>query len=365
MKKAITVLTLFLLLLLPFCVHAETGKAVIRNSDGKILEKNEQAVIPGSSHDDEEDDEEGGDEETEEKSIIPPKAENTTASIKAAQTAFENALNGFTEGIINALFEGSVTIFETDVSEDEGGAVTYDIRVRSVHPYEHPLVLPIQLVSFCFLILITAITILGTMLVSSFQTKHPEAYGDMKRGLSGQYKPYNPNRVHAACTWSITRPLLYFAGFILFVYGRNYLITSMPQTASGVIGSASDNIVIWGITGLSIFIGAFQTSMGEYGIYVFGALLFITCMVTDFLIVLNAQDAAKKIEIIAWGAFGLFCLCDLINMFCTTFGVITSQWRGEEIFITSGIVAGGFINLVIFAALVVYAVLKGKKVLGV
>ena len=290
--------------------------------------------------------------------------EDEDSVLKILQTAGENALNGFTEGLIDALLEGAVTIFETDISKEEDGSVSYDIRVKELKPYEHPLVLPIQLATFGFLILITIITILGSMLISAFQTKYPETYGEWKRSLSGKYTPYNPSRVHAACIWSTTRPILYFIGFVSIMCGRNYLL-STSQTASGVLTPETDNIIIWGITGLAMFVGSFQTSMGEYGVYVFGTLLFVICIITDALMIFNKRDAAKQIENVAWGSFGLFCICDLINMGFTTFGVYTSKWLDDPIYITDGIVAGGFINFVLLTALTLYAVLKIKKASGV
>lgn len=354
MKKTLAILTLFLLLMMPFTVLAGEGSVRVLDTEGNNI----------TDHNFEESDEDNESEDVGNEVSETSTQEDDEGVLAILQTAGENALTGFTEGIIDALFEGAVTIFETDVNTEEDGTTTYDIQVKELHPYEHPLVLPVQLITFCFLILITIITILGSMILTAFQTKHPETYGDLKRSISGEYRPYNPSRVHAACVWSITRPVLYLIGFVSIIFGRNYLLTTLPQTASGMIGS-SDNIVISGITAISIFVGSFQTSAGEYGVYAFGTLLFVTCMITDFLVLFNKSDTAKQLENIAWGSFLLFCFCDLINMFCTSFGVITSQWRNEDIFVTVGIVSGGFINFLILASLTIYAVLKLKKISGV
>lgn len=291
--------------------------------------------------------------------------EDDEGVLKILQTAGENALNGFTASIIDALIEGSVNIYATDVGTEMDGSVTYDIRVKELHPFEHPLVVPIQLITFCFLILVTIITILGSMILTGFQAKHPETYGEWKRSMSGEYKPYNPNRVHAACVWSITRPVLYLVGYVAYVIGRNYIISSAPQTATGILIPSTDNIAIWGLTGISMFVGSFQTTMGEYGVYLFGILLYVICMITDVFMIFNMPEVSKQIENVAWGAFGLFCICDIINMGCTSFGVITSQWLGDTIYITDGIVAGAFINGILLAVLTIYAVFKIKKASGV
>jgi hypothetical protein len=139
----------------------------------------------------------------------------------------------------------------------------------------------------------------------------------------------------------------------------------MPQNVSGVLGAATDNIIIRAITGISVFIGSIQTSIGEMGVYTFSTLLFVIYIITDFIVLCNKSEIAKKIEVVAWGAFVLFCFCDLINMFFTSFGVITSQMRNESIFITIGILSGAFINFVLLVTLTIYAILKGKKELGV
>lgn len=358
MKKTFLILTLFLLISMTTSMSMAADNVKVLDSNGSDITENNHVVS------DENETEEGGTNETADISEYETQ-EDSDGVLKILQTAGENALNGFTEGLINALFEGAVTIFETDVSKEDDGSVTYDVQMKELSPFEHPLLVPIQLVTFGFLILITILTILGSMFVSVFQTRHPETYGELKRSISGVYSPYNPTRVHAACVWSTTRPILYFVGFVSFVWGRNYIVNTMIQTASGTITPETDNIVIWGITGIAMFIGSFQTSVGEYGVYMFGTLLFIICIITDGLMVFGKRDVAKQIENVAWGAFGLFCICDLINMFCTSFGVYTSQWLDDPIYITDGIIAGGFINSVLLVSLTIYAVLKIKKVSGV
>jgi len=293
------------------------------------------------------------------------KKEDDDSVITMLQTAGENALKGFTNLIIDSLFSGAVNIFETDLNTEENGSVTYDIQVRELDPFSHPLVAPIQLATGGFLFLISIFAILGSNLISLTQKKHPEKYGDWKRSISGEYVPYNENRVHATCVWVSTRPVIYFVCYIFIILLRNYLYASAIQPASGVLTPETDNIVILGITGLAMFVGSFQNSFGEYGVYAFGTLLFIICIITDLLVMAGQREFAKQIENVSWGSFILFCFCDVINMTFTSFGVITSQWRNNPTFITDGIIAGGFLNFIIFAALIIYAVLKIKKASGV
>jgi len=358
-NKTVAILTLFFLLTF-FCVPvcADTGSVKVISKDGKD--------ITNENH--EESDTKQGEEGGSEKTNVESSEDitiNRDLNIKAAQTSFENALYGFTEGMVDSLYEGSLSMYEADLTDGDNGTVTYKIHATELKPFEHPIVFPVQVITFCFLILVTLIVILGSILISGFQTRYPESYGDLRRSVSGEYKPYNPGRVHSVCMWATTRPVLYFSAFLLFILGRNYIISSTLQSASGVLGSPSDNIIIRAITGAAMFVGSIQTSIGEFGVYTFGTLLFIICMITDVLVLKNAKGAAKNIELIAWGAFGLFCFCDLINMSCTSFGVVTSQWKEESIYISVGIMAGAFINGVILAAITIYAILKGKRELGV
>ena len=363
MKKAVAILTLFFLLsFLCIPAYADTGSVKVIGRDGDdITDKNHE------EGDDNDGGNSGGSSGSTGNQIInePVNTNISEESILAAQTAGENALYGFTNGMIDSFYEGSMSIYQTDVSKNTDGTTGYNISVRELNPYEHPLVLSAQLVSFCFLFLVTIITILGSILLSMLQEKRPESFGDIRRNISGEYRPYNPNRVHSACVWSITRPVKYFIGFVGFIFLRNTLLNSMTQTSSGILGEATDNIIIRGITGIAMFVGSFQTSVAEYGVYTFGTVLFIICIITDILVLFNSEESAKKLEFVAWCAFGVFCLCDMINLFCMSYGVLTSQWRNEPIFITVGIVAGGFINSLILAILAIYVILKGKKAIGV
>lgn len=286
-------------------------------------------------------------------------------SIKAAQTSIENAFDGIIDKIILASMEGAINIFEADVEEDGYGTVTYDIHTRAINPYDHPLVIPIQLVSFGYLLLTSIFTILGSVILSAFQTKYPETYGGWKRSASGVYEPYDPKRVHKTCVWATTRPCIAFIGFLLVLIVRNHLILSMPQTAPGVLSTTTDNFIIQLITGISIFIGAFQTTFGELGVYAFSTFIFIMYIISDFVILANHPETANKLEHVAWGAFLLFCFCDIINMFSISFGVITSEWLGNPIYITCGIVGGAFINFVLLAVLTIVVIFKGKRAFGV
>jgi len=361
--KVITLLILFILLMMPFTAMAGTGsvRVIHINDDGSKTDVTDENHEKGDSKD-----EDGGSSQknTQDTIKVDP-TEDRNNSIKALQTAMEKSYMGYTNTMIDDLFEGSVSIYATDIETDTNGVVSYTATAKELNPFKHPIVVPALLISGVFLLLSTIIVILGSMLLAGFQEHKPEVYGDWKRSASGAYAPYNPNRVHTTCMWAITRPAKAIVAFVLIILLRNYLITSMLQTSSGVLSSATDNIFIRAITGIAMFLSAFQTQVGEYGVYAFGALIFVMYIITDFVVLFNAPDTAKNIELVAWGAFGVFCLCDLIRICCTSFGVITSQWLGSQIYVTVGIVFGAILNIVFVTVLLVYAVLKGKKVAGV
>jgi hypothetical protein len=371
LRRLFPILALFLLLLFPIACSAgdghgeknvrvvdkETGKDVSNDKIGdvdRIDRSNNDKPSPSD------DDDEKIPAETQPTPVI-----NQEASIKGAQTAFYNALNQFTEGIVDALYVGAVDLYQTDLNKSEDGTVTYTIEANEIDPFEHPVVLSFQVITFCFLILVTIIVILGSIIIQGFEQKYPEQYGEWRRTLSGVYEPYNPKRVHAVCMWSVSRPVKLYSIFVVFVFFRNYFISSMLQNASGVLGSASDSIITRAITGAAIYLGALQTQAGEFGIYVIGTSIFLVCMLTDFLVLRNHKDVAENIETILLWTIALFCFVDLINMCFTSFGVITAQHEGSSIYITLGIVSGAFVNAVILAAITVYVVLRGKKQLGV
>lgn len=363
--KHIMSLSILLLLLFSTCAaSAGTGtvKVLHQNEDGSITDITKDNFEEGDDDDKPHPSDEGNEEPTEEKKRG---AVDQEASIKGAQTAFLNALNDYSEGIVNAFYVGAVDLYATDLENEENGTVTYTIHANTVDPYEHPLLLVFQIITFCFLILVTIFVILGSILLQAFNQKYPEKYGEWRRTLSGVYEPYNPKRVHAVCIWSTSRPVYWYSAFIIFIFFRNYIINTNLQTASGVLGSASDSIITRAITGIAMYVSSFQTSVGEFGIYAVGTLIFVVCMITDVLVLKNNKEVAEIIENVLMGAFVLFCFCDMINMGFTSFGVITAQAFENPIFITIGIVSGAFINTVVMFLLTVYVILKGKKQLGV
>lgn len=366
MKKTFMFLSIFILLMMPFVTMAATSSVKVIDANGTDITKDNFEPADDKYTDKTTD-------TTEDQSWLDEKKDS---SIKAIQTAFEGALEGFAYTIIDYLFEGAAETFESDVdegafivfdtnsTENEDGT-TYNIYVRNINPFDHPLVVPILIISFCFMVLFTAITVLMSILLSAFETKNPETYGDWKRKLSGEYTPYNPRRVHNACVWAIVRPAKAFVLFLVVIYCRYFLISTLSQTTLGVPVVDTGNIILQALTGVAIFVGAFQTSAGEFGIYTFSALFFVLYMLTDIIIMCNKPEIAKKTEFLVWSAFLLFCFCDLINIFFTSFGVITAQWRGSSTYVTVGIIAGATINFVLLTVLTVYLVLASKKSMGV
>lgn len=366
MKRQLIILSIFLLLFLPLATASGTMKVIDKNGSDVTTDR--------LTNESREATQESGQNVTYKQNNT--NNDNDESSLKAVQTAFENALNGFTHGIIDCLFEGAAESFESDVddgalivfdtgaTEDENG-ITYNIQVRNINPFDHPIVIPSMVISFCFLILVTVMTVLISILITAFESKDPEKYGEWKRTLSGSYEPYNSKRVHATCMWAIVRPVKGFILFLIILYCRYLLISTMAQNTIGVPVVNTDNIVLQALTGISIFVGAFQTEAGEYGIYIFATLFFIIYILTDFLHIAKQPETAKKVEKITWAAFLLFCFCDILNMLFTSFGVTTSQWRGNSIFVTIGIIAGASINTILLTVLTIYVIFSSKKALGV
>jgi hypothetical protein len=294
---------------------------------------------------------------------VSPEERNN--SIKALQTGMEKSYVGYTNTMIDQMYEGSVAMYATDIETDSNGGVYYTASVKELNPFDHPVVVPMLLISGVFLILTTIIVILLSAVIAGAQTYRPESYGDWKYTASGVYVPYNPIRVHKVCVWAITRPAKAFIAFVVIILLRNYFVASMLQASTGVLSTATDNIYIRAITGLAMFVSSFQTQVGEYGVYIFGSFIFIMYIITDFVILCDATDAAKRIELVAWGAFGVFCVCDLIRIGCVGFGIITSQWLGSPIFVSVGLVFGALVNCAFTSAVLVFVALNVIKAVRV
>lgn len=359
MKKFCAVFALFLLLLLPFIASAEVriidkdGNDVTKDSINRNKELKEDSI--GVSE--QEDTKEIEEPTKEDAGYFERKLEDTAA---AAQTAFENALNGFTYGILDQLMEGSVTIFEaeTEIEKNPDGSnsrsVTYKIKNKIIDPFAPEFVQRSLMYTGGFYGLIAIFVILGSYIMLLIHYNAPIAIIDALSYLKGEERPYDNSLMNTVCVVS----LVYWIAAFILIFGvtgcRNLFVYTVSPNEVILPAMYTDSIPYYCISGLSSFNNAFQSAFGTYGIYTFTCMIFVIGAISNLILLLGAVKVCVYFNVVTWGSYILFNLIDVINTASLSAGVEIYLVEGNPVYVTVGMVFGGLLNLFIAYKLIKY-----------
>lgn len=348
MKKICAVLALLLLL---FTCTASADVRVI-DKQGKDITKenfevseNETPATTENSEDKKKEGIEGG-------------------AVKAAQTAFENALNGFVNGIIDQMMEGSVTIFESNAETDKNGeskTVSYSIKSKPIDPYAPSFVRQTQLYTGGFYLLGVFFTILASYLMRLIYEKFKVQFSEFRMAFFGEEKPYTNDTTVTVAVIAMVLWVVYFIYVHLITWFRNLVVYSTSPTGVQIPNVYADSIPTALLTAIASYSSALESATGEYGVYTFNALIFIAGIISLFFLIMNAPGSFWKFNITYWGLFTLFNFVEIFNAFALSAGVEIYLHEGNPIYVTIGLLVSCLGVILLAIMITVYAIRKGKK----
>lgn len=368
-KPCMALISLLLLLLLPYAAIASsgTGEGTVKiiGVDGKVkpdqIESSDENKSSNSNTGSSDDSKQGYWED----------------GIKGVQTAIENSAKGIGNWIISQLMQGSVDIYEADVSKSteqlvkEGKAVedvdaktiTYQINYKMIDPFAPTFTKQVLLVTGGFYICEIFLVMIGSLLVLMFAINHPEAYIDFMASFTGEERPYT----YKTTVLTSIVAMSYWVGVLLLVFvvtgTRNLLVVTMVGHAVTLPMMYVNDFPTQLLTASSAYLSAFQTAMAELGIYVIAALTFVVGGITDVYLMLGSYKKAVILNRIVWGTYIICNLVDLFIVGLIAAGTGTYQLTGNPVFVTAGVVSAALINFVILAAMIIYAIIAGKQII--
>ena len=359
MKKTCVIFALFILLSLPYSVSARdlTDGSLVKviGIDGTVqqgrTEVNNHSIVPSDITN------------SVQSTVLSNSTinkENGVDPIKAMQTSVENALYGVMYGVADEFVKGSFTILGTEANITEGAdgrsrTINYSIHMRDIEPFGPPYVVKTLLISGGFYLGIIFLIIIGSRLILIFSINMPEEYDRYRMVLTGEYKPYTRNTARFACYAAMSDPVISFFIIILITLIHNIFISGLSADSIGLMNEASDSLPTWVLTGISLYATAFQTVIGEFGIWIIVSLVFVRGIISNLLLMVGAIKLSAYLNVVVWGTFLLFNLMDVINVLAFSAGLASSVYTGFSIFVLIGTLAGGFINLFILAIIAIFA----------
>jgi len=350
MKHISAVFALLLLLSLPIAVSA----------DVRVLDANGSDVTKDNFKDGDTNESSLAMEET-----LTTTEEDEGGALKAIQTAFEDALSGFTYTILDQLVGDSVSMLDADVESNESSnerTMSFSINTKSIDPYEPTFVRETQLPTGGFYLIGVFFTIIGSCLLQLVYEKYPVQFNDFRLALTGEEKPYTNDTIVTASVIAIVLWICYIILVYSIVGFRNLVVAYTSPTGVIIPDVYAASIPTFFLTGVSSYSSAFETAVGEYGIYTFTALIFVAGIISEVILILGASGLFWKFNIIFWGTFSLFNLIDIINTCAVSVGVSLYLSTGKSIYVTVGLVVAVIGVLILLIMIVVYAVWKGRKI---
>lgn len=353
-------LLLFIFLCAP--VNAETGSVKVISKEGKDItkdnheegdSKDKPRPSDDSKNQNESKDDENGTDKKEESGLW----EN---SIKAFQTAVTNGMEDFTYLIINQLMAGSVTIFETETETVENGngtteLVTFSIKNKEIKPFDHPLVRKCIEYSGGFYFIVAGIVIMGSYIMLLLYRNRTSVFVEFMASITGEERPYDTNMQTAVCVSAGCIWLVFIVAATLISAFRNLVVFAISPHEVVLPAMYTDSIPTQLLSSLASYNNALQSTLGEYGIHLFAALILVTGSIALFIFMIGAVRGFAYFLVFVWGIYTMCNFIDIINVGTLAFGVQMYLSSGNPNQITVGLILGGLINVIIIILLIVYA----------
>jgi hypothetical protein len=281
--------------------------------------------------------------------------------VKAAQMATENALYSFCYGIADEFVKGSFILMGTEANVSIGPdgktrALTYSVHAFDINPFEVPFVIPILIITASFYLGEIFIVIFGSLGMLAISSHRPEEYSRFRHFLVGEEKPYNIHIMNTACSIAIADPVLSIFAIVCTIWIRNTFFSSIGLNVSSIIAATSDSLPTWILTGVSLYVSAFQMLSGEFGLIIIICAVFIRSAVSSFLLMIGALQLSKYLNIAYWGTFIIFCIFDFVNILSLSAGIATAAYFENGIFCLIGTVFGALCNAILLIAIIIYSI---------
>lgn len=362
MKKFCAVfalLLLFFFLCVP--VDAKTGDVRVINTKGEDVtkdnhEEGDSGDKPRPSEDDNEKESEDENTDTEEEKDSGLWED----SIKAFQTAVTNGLEDFSYLIINQLMAGSVTIFETETEtvEGENGStelVTFSIKNKEIKPFDHPLVRKCLEYSGGFYFIVAGLVIMGSYIMLLLYRNRTSVFVEFMASITGEERPYDTNMQTVVCVSAGVIWIVFIVAAILIAAFRNLVVFAISPNEVVLPAMYADSIPTQLLSSLASYNNALQSTLGEYGIHLFAALILVTGSIALFILMIGAVRGFAYFLVFVWGIYTMCNFIDIINVGTLAFGVQMYLSSGNPNHITVGLILGGAINIIIIVLLIYYA----------
>jgi hypothetical protein len=339
-------------------------KVIHTNEDGSKTDiTNENHEVSDSSskpHASDEEETESENNDTKEKSEEDSKGGLWEDSIKAFRTAVSGGLEDFSYLIINQLMAGSVTIFETDTKTVEGdngptSLITYSVKNKEIKPFDPSFVRTAVMYTGGFYLIIAGLVILGSYIMLMLYQHKNTPFVDFMASVTGEERPYDTNMQTTACVGAGVTWIIFIIAAILISEFRNLVVYAISPKEVTLPEMYADSIPTQLLSSLGSFNNAMQSTLGEYGIHVFAALILVTASASIFLLMLGAVREFGYFLVFAWGVYTLSNFIDIINVGTLSAGVQLYLYTGNPNHITIGLILGGGINLFIIYLLIRYA----------
>ncbi len=357
-------LLLFIFLCAP--VNAETGsvKVIHKNNDGSTTDITKDNHKEGDSEDKphpsddadlktESKDNENGTEDEDEPGLWED-------SIKAFQTAVTNGMEDFTYLIINQLMAGSVTIFETETETVEGNngtteLVTFSIKNKEIKPFDNPLVIKCLEYSGGFYFIVAGFVIMGSYIMLLLYRNRTSVFVELMSSITGEERPYDTNMQTAVCVSAGCIWVVFIVAATLISAFRNLVVFAVSPNEVILPAMYTDSIPTQLLSSLASYNNAFQSTLGEYGIHLFAAMILVTGSIALIIFMAGAVRGFVYFLVFVWGIYIMCTFIDIINVGTLAFGVQMYISSGNPIHITVGLILGGAINVIVIILLIYYA----------
>lgn len=305
-----SLIIIFLLLLLPFTVMADTGEnnVSIIGTDGKEvasgIEKSEN-ISSTSTIDD------------------STSSEITDSGLEAGELMIVNAGKEFAFWIPDMLLEGSYELSSVGMKENlsDTGSSQYSLYSTNLDPFNKPFVEKIlhktqRIYNLCAFIFIC---LAYWAFVTQYTT--PKIFAKIQEGIAGEESFFDFKAMVTVWGAAILLPYIITYGSKAVIYIRNIIVSGMTVTMTKSIDVSSESWINYFISNLGKYINEFEKLVGEYGVYLIISLIFVFSAVIVLLSIFVSLSTAVKVFCVVSLYLIIFVIIDILTLFFITFGI--------------------------------------------
>lgn len=354
--KKLALLTIFLILLLPFCASASSTAL----DNVKVIDQNGTVVkgaIIKTTHSSNSSSSEASSSNSS-LSSLSTTTELPNTWMNASQTVIEKSGKNLFFWVGDSFLKGGFELSSVGVKEEnitKAQTPKYTLYSKTIDPFKVPIVWTFILLCLVFHVAVVIFFIFIGIALYNLQQFSPKEVSKIRAGFSGEESYFDIKEYLIMCGTVLISPLIDAFGIWFTILNRNAIVSFLTTKTADVLGAASDNLPTYLLVNIAWYANNLEKVFGEYTIYLMVSFIIIKSWIMAAILIFGSLKQAAIFHFSIMIGFILVVLMDIFTLGFVSFGINLSVRWSNWGYTLAGMVTAALFNFLILLG-ILYAV---------